>query len=91
MKKLALSGVILASFALSVLAGNPFVAYSTKNAGAAFASSPRDIVAFNTANHKFHDLNCIWAQRCTVHCIPLTRAEAHNRGGVPCKVCSGGE
>lgn len=50
-----------------------------------------DIVAFNTSNYKFHALSCIWAERCTVHCIQITRKEAHKRGGIPCKVCGGGE
>jgi hypothetical protein len=50
-----------------------------------------DIVAFNTSNYKFHALTCIWAERCTAHCINITRKEAHKRGGIPCKVCGGGE
>lgn len=50
-----------------------------------------DIVAFNTSNSKFHALTCMWAERCTVHCINITRREAHKRGGIPCKVCGGGE
>lgn len=50
-----------------------------------------DIVAFNVSNNKFHALSCTWAERCTVHCIQITRKEAHKRGGIPCKVCGGGE
>lgn len=50
-----------------------------------------DIVVFNVSNLKFHSPSCIWACRCTKHCINITRAEAHQRGGVPCKVCNGGE
>lgn len=50
-----------------------------------------DSVAFNTSNYKYHSLSCIWAERCTVHCITISRKEAHKRGGVPCKVCGGGE
>jgi hypothetical protein len=50
-----------------------------------------DTVAFNTSNNKFHALTCTWAERCTVHCINITRREAHKRGGIPCKVCGGGE
>jgi len=51
----------------------------------------RDIVAFNVSNNKYHDLGCLWAKRCTVNCIKITRKEAHARGGIPCKVCGGGE
>jgi hypothetical protein len=54
-------------------------------------SRDSDIVAFNTSNSKFHALTCMWAERCTVHCINITRKEAHKRGGIPCKVCGGGE
>lgn len=50
-----------------------------------------DTVCFNTSNNKFHSLSCIWAKRCTVNCIELSRKEAHKRGGIPCKVCGGGE
>lgn len=50
-----------------------------------------DTVAFNTSNSKFHALTCMWAERCTVHCINITRKEAHKRGDIPCKVCGGGE
>jgi hypothetical protein len=50
-----------------------------------------DTVVFNVQNHKFHDPHCIWAKRCTVNCINMTRKEAHKRGGIPCKVCGGGE
>ena len=49
------------------------------------------IVDFNTVTHKYHNPDCIWAKRCTVHCIKITRAEAKARGGIPCKVCGGGE
>jgi hypothetical protein len=55
------------------------------------ASSPSDIVDFNTQTLKYHDPNCIWEKRCTVHCIKISRAEAKKRGGIPCKVCNGGE
>lgn len=60
-------------------------------AGSVLAASQRDIVDFNTQSLKYHDPDCIWAKRCTVHCIKITRAEAKKRGGIPCKVCGGGE
>lgn len=50
-----------------------------------------DIVVFNTSNGKYHDKSCKWAIKCTAHCVDVTRAEAHRRGGIPCKVCNGGE
>lgn len=49
------------------------------------------IVDFNTQTLKYHDPNCRWAKRCTVHCIKISRAEAKRRGGIACKVCNGGE
>jgi hypothetical protein len=55
------------------------------------AASDSDIVVFNVQNNKYHSRSCVWACRCTVHCINLTRGEAHKRGGIPCKVCGGGE
>jgi hypothetical protein len=50
-----------------------------------------DPVVFNVQNHKFHHPSCMWAKRCTKNCIDVTRKEAHARGGIPCKVCGGGE
>ena len=55
------------------------------------AASADDIVVFNTKSLKYHDPSCIWAKRCTVHCIKVKRSQARERGGVPCKVCGGGE
>ena len=46
-------------------------------------------VFYNTNTHKYHKLSCVWAKRCTRHCIPVTRKEAIQKGGVPCKVCGG--
>ncbi|MBX9771583.1 MAG: hypothetical protein K2X29_09445 [Candidatus Obscuribacterales bacterium] len=60
-------------------------------ASGAHAASQRDIVDFNTNSLKYHDPNCIWAKRCTVNCIKISRGEAKRRGGIPCKVCGGGE
>jgi hypothetical protein len=53
------------------------------------AEHAEDVVYFNTSTHKFHRMDCIWAQRCTVNCIAISRAEAVRRGGVACKVCGG--
>ena len=55
------------------------------------AANPKDLVVFNTKSHKYHDPKCLWAKRCTVNCIPITRAEAQQRGGIPCAYCNGGE
>ncbi|MFH1653526.1 MAG: hypothetical protein ABIE74_05675 [Pseudomonadota bacterium] len=46
-------------------------------------------VFFNKKTHKVHKLSCEWAHRCTKNCIKIKRADAFNRGGVPCKVCGG--
>jgi hypothetical protein len=48
-----------------------------------------ELVAFNTANGKFHCLSCEWAVRCTRNCIKLPLSAARARGGIPCKVCGG--
>ena len=31
-----------------------------------------DAVMFNWSNRKYHNPSCIWACRCTVHCIEIT-------------------
>src|SRR4030095_4257237 len=50
-----------------------------------------DIVVFNVKTNKYHSQGCMAAKRCTVNCINITRAEAHQRGGLPCQICGGGE
>lgn len=54
------------------------------------ASASDEIVIYNFQTKKYHDQACMWAKRCTVHCIPLKRTQAIDRGGIPCKVCGGG-
>lgn len=46
-------------------------------------------VMYNTKTKKYHSLNCQWAKKCTVNCIKIEKKQAVNKGGVPCKVCSG--
>lgn len=41
-----------------------------------------DVVYFNVKTLKFHRMDCVWALRCTVNCIAVSRAEAVRRGGV---------
>ncbi len=53
------------------------------------AHAVSETVMFNTNTYKYHSPSCRWAQRCTVHCISITKSEAIKRGGVPCKVCGG--
>lgn len=55
------------------------------------AASQKDVVIYNTKTDKYHIPSCSAAKRCTVNCIPLTRGEAKQRGGVPCKLCGAGE
>jgi hypothetical protein len=84
---------ILACTVLSLVPSAPAFSYEghvEKNVTQT-ASDDSYIVDFNTQTLKYHDPNCIWAQRCTVHCIKISRAEAKRRGGVACKVCNGGE
>lgn len=48
-----------------------------------------ETVIFNTKTHKFHQIGCRYAIKCTVNCIKIERKEAIKRGGIPCKVCGG--
>jgi hypothetical protein len=83
---LAVSFVALMPSTAPALANGP----EQSNGHILIATKDSDIVDFNTNTLKFHDPNCLWARRCTVHCIKITRSEAFKRGGVPCKVCGGG-
>jgi hypothetical protein len=84
--------LILVVLAAISLYAAPLAVHSSDTVPAPRAvSSDKDVVCFNTSNNKFHSLSCTWAKRCTVNCIRITRAEAHSRGGIPCKVCGGGE
>ncbi len=47
------------------------------------------MVMYNVKTHKYHQLWCRYAARCTVNCIKIDKKEAIKRGGVPCKVCGG--
>lgn len=46
-----------------------------------------ELVMFNVESHKFHNVDCQWAKKCTKNCIKIGLDEAIKRGGVPCKVC----
>lgn len=84
--------ILLVIAAAAAFLGQPaFTAQPNSMPVARPLASDSDIVAFNWSNSKYHTLSCIWACRCTVHCVNITRAEAHKRGGIPCKVCGGGE
>lgn len=48
-----------------------------------------ETVMYNTQTHKYHQIWCRYAAKCTVNCIKLEKKEAIKRGGVPCKVCGG--
>jgi hypothetical protein len=69
---------------------SPSLVYAAHD-GQKSAAKQSDTVIFNVKTHKYHIPSCIWAKRCTANCIAITRAEAIQRGGVPCKVCGGGE
>jgi hypothetical protein len=86
--KISIRAEIAAVICATVLAASTFAAPVHV---ALAASSDSDTVSFNTSNHKYHSLACTWAKRCTCNCINITRKEAHQRGGIPCKVCGGGE
>lgn len=46
-----------------------------------------ETVSFNLKSHKFHSLNCRYAN--CKNCIKIERQQAIKRGGIPCKVCGG--
>lgn len=50
-------------------------------------STRGEAVYFNRQSLKYHCLTCEWARKCTRNCREMSRAEAIDRGGVPCKVC----
>lgn len=48
------------------------------------------VVAFNVKTKKYHSLSCRWAAACTKNCINIEKSKAISMGGIPCKVCGGG-
>lgn len=54
------------------------------------AGEDTDRVIFNMTSKKYHKPSCNTVKRCT-NCVELSRKEAKERGGVPCKVCGAGE
>lgn len=54
-------------------------------------SKDQETVVFNVKSYKFHYPSCSAAIRCTRNCIETTRGDAHQRGGIPCQLCGGGE
>ena len=51
--------------------------------------SQAEDVFYNTQSKKYHNFYCRYITKCTVNCIKITKKEAIQRGGVPCKVCGG--
>lgn len=49
-----------------------------------------ETVVYNTNTGKFHAVWCRYASKCTKNCISIDKKEAEKRGGIPCKVCGGG-
>jgi hypothetical protein len=48
-----------------------------------------DEVVFNTKTKKYHRPRCKSAKSCTVNCVPMLKADAIAKGGVPCGNCGG--
>lgn len=48
------------------------------------------VVAFNVKTKKYHALSCRWAVACTKNCINIEKNKAVKMGGIPCKICGGG-
>jgi hypothetical protein len=46
------------------------------------------MVVFNIQTLKYHHPSCIWAHRCTRHCVLVPLSEALRRGGVPPKTAA---
>lgn len=53
------------------------------------AEAKQEMVYFNIKTYKYHNLKCMWAQRCTRNCVLISLSEAINRGGIACRVCGG--
>lgn len=71
-------------------AANPRIA-RPKYGVTASTGNEKDEIVFNVKTSKFHSPTCSAAIRCTASCITLTRGEAHQRNGIPCGICNGGE
>jgi len=85
----AILAVVLALGGTSIQATSAFAANSENPHTRALADG-NDTVYINTNSKKYHTPSCIHLKRCT-HCIAVKRSEAKAQGGVPCKVCGGGE
>lgn len=46
-------------------------------------------VVLNIKTRIYHNLNCVWAKRCTKNCIKTTKQETQAEGARACKVCGG--
>ena len=85
----AILAVVLAVGATSLQPTSVFAAENENQHARALADG-NDTVYINTNSKKYHTPSCIHLKRCT-HCIAVKRSEAKAQGGVPCKVCGGGE
>jgi hypothetical protein len=61
----------------------------TQSRTAAPAKTSTSTVSFNQSSRKYHCPTCSGALRCTRNCVSLSKAEAVQRGGVPCQICGG--
>jgi hypothetical protein len=81
-------------FTLVIATGSSFEAqsgFAQTERQPAKPTAEKNVVIFNVKSYKYHAPRCSAARRCTVNCIPLSRAEAKSRGGIPCGICGGGE
>jgi len=85
----AILAIVLALGGSSIQATSAFAANNENPQTRALADG-NDTVYINTNSKKYHTPSCIHLKRCT-HCIAVKRSEAKAQGGVPCKVCGGGE
>ncbi|HXU00824.1 MAG TPA: hypothetical protein VN903_07525 [Polyangia bacterium] len=76
-------------FALLALRVPLPAAFECHDCHAGIAQAAEQAVFFNTKSLIYHHDGCMAANRCTVNCIWIPRADAIKRGGRPCKLCGG--
>lgn len=79
---------LLACLSLIILVQNSSAYSPETQTGTIRPTLKIEQVFYNTNSQIYHNLNCIWAKKCTKNCILLDKSEAMTRGRA-CKVCGG--
>lgn len=87
-----LTALLAVAFALNISPVQPISVFAadSREQHASQLADGNDTVYINTNSKKYHTPSCIHLKRCT-HCVAVKRSEAKAQGGIPCKVCGGGE